>query len=134
MIKYGIGVTLVIAVWVAVKHFLLHLEGAPAQFADLFVFNITAIVGLTLGIRAKRAASGGSLRFADGLKTGLAIAVTYAILTSVYFSLLLAIAGPKVMQQEGETSYVRAFLGVSVVFTIFGVVFSAIISLILKRR
>lgn len=45
------------------------------------------------------------------------IAVTYAILTSAYFAFLLAIVGPKLMQQEGETSYVKAFLGVSVGFT-----------------
>ena len=40
-LKYGIGVTLVIAAWVALKHFVLHLEGANAQFADIAVFNFS---------------------------------------------------------------------------------------------
>src|SRR5437660_12636789 len=133
-LKYGIAVTAIIAAWLALKHFVLHFEGASAQVADLFVFNFAAIVGLVLGIKAKRTANGGSLTFSDGWKTGISIAVTYAILTSLYFLFLLATVGPKMMQQEGETSYVKAFLGVSVGFVVFGVVFAAIIALILRSR
>src|SRR5881296_3904356 len=103
-LKYGIAVTLVIAAWVALKHFVLHLEGAPAQLADLAVFNLTAIVGLMLGIKEKRIANGDTLTFFDELKTGISIAVTYALLTSLYFAILLATVGPKLMQQQGETS------------------------------
>ena len=118
----------------ALKHFVLHLEGPPAQIADVVIFNLAAITGLALGIRAKRKLNGGLLTFADGLITGIKIAVTYAILASAYFAILLAVFGPKLMQQEGETSAVKAFLGVSVGFTIFGVVFSAIIALILRKK
>ena len=70
----------------------------------------------------------------DGLITGLKIALTYAILTSAYFAILLATVGPKLMQQEGETSVVKAFLGISIGFALFGAVFSAIIALVLRRR
>ena len=133
-LKYGIAVTLVIAAWVALKHFVLHLEGPKAQFADGIVFNLSAIMGLTLGIRARRKTNGGWLTFLEGWKTGMSIAVTYAILTSLYFLFLLAAVGPKLMQQEGETSYVKAFLGVSIVFALFGTVFSAIIAAILKKK
>ena len=132
-LKYGIGVTLVIAAWVALKHFVLHLEGANAQFADIAVFNFSAIVGLMLGIKEKRALNGDKLTFGDGFTTGLSIAITYAILTSLYFCLLLLIVGPKMMQQEGETSYLKAFLGVSIGFALFGAVFSAIISLVVRK-
>ncbi len=133
-LKYGIGVTLVIAAWVALKHFVLHLESQPAQFADVAIFNLTAITGLAFGIREKRMKSGGTLTFGDGLITGIKIAVTYAILTSLYFAFLLATVGPKMMQQEGETSVVKAFLGVSIGFALFGTVFAAIITLVLRRR
>ena len=132
-LKYGIAVTLVIAAWVALKHFVLHLEGPSAQLADVAVFNFTAIVGLMLGIEEKRSANGNKLTFADGFLTGLGIAITYAILTSLYFALLLAVVGPGMMQQEGETSYVKAFAGVSIGFALFGAVFSAIISLVLRK-
>jgi len=133
-LKYGIAVTLVIAGWVALKHFVQHLEGPAAQIADVVIFNLAAITGLTLGIREKRRTNGGTLRFGDGLITGIKIAVTYAILTSAYFAILLATVGPKLMQQEGETSIVKAFLGVSIFFALFGTVFSAIIALILRKK
>jgi hypothetical protein len=132
-LKYGIGVTVIIAVWVALKHFVLHLEGPPAQLADLAVFNLTAIVGLMLGIKAKRIANGDTLTFLDGLKTGISIAVTYAILTSLYFAILLATVGPRLMQQEDETSIPKAFFGVSIGFAVFGTIFSALISLVLRK-
>ena len=73
-LKYGIAVTLVIAVWVAVKHFVLHLQGA--QFADVAIFNFSAIVGLMLVIKEKRLANGNKLTFGDGFVTGLGIAIS----------------------------------------------------------
>jgi hypothetical protein len=133
-LKYGIAVSGVIAAWVALKHFVLHLESQDAQLTDIAVFNFAAIVGLVLGIREKRAINGGSLTFGGGLITGISIAVTYAILTSAYFAILLATVGPKLMQQEGETSMVKAFLGVSIGFALFGTVFSAMIALLLRKR
>jgi len=133
-LKYGIAVTLVIAAWVALKHFVLHLESQPAQIADVVIFNLTAITGLTLGIKEKRAMNGGSLTFGAGLMTGILIAVTYAILTSAYFAMLLVTVGPKMMQQEGETSVTKAFLGISIGFALFGTVFSAVIALFLRKR
>ncbi len=132
-LKYGIAVAVVIAAWVALKHFVLHLESQTAQLADIAVFNFAAIVGLVQGIREKRAMNGGSLTFGGGLITGISIAVTYAILTSAYFAILLAAVGPKLMQQEGETSMVKAFLGVSIGFALFGTVFSAMIALVLRK-
>src|SRR5437867_95368 len=64
-LKYGIAVTLVIAVWVALKHFVLHLQGPSAQFADVAVFNFSAIVGLMLGIKERRLAKGNRLTFGE---------------------------------------------------------------------
>src|SRR5215831_8171402 len=94
-LKYGIAVTLIIAAWVALKHFVLHFEGQSAQLADLAVFNLSAIVALMLGIKEKRLANGNHLTFFQGLGTGISIAVTYSILTSLYFVLLLSLVGPK---------------------------------------
>jgi hypothetical protein len=132
-LKYGIAVTLAIAIWVALKHFVLHLQGPGAQLADVAVFNFSAIVGLMMGIKEKRVANRDSLTFFEGLKTGISIAVTYAILTSLYFALLLAVVGPNLMQQEGETSIPKAFVGVSVMFAVLGTIFSALISLVLRK-
>jgi hypothetical protein len=132
-LKYGIPVALIIAAWVAVKHFVLHIESESGQFADLAVFNLSAIVALMMGIKERRIENGDRLTFLQGFGTGVAIALTYAILASGYFALLLVLVGPKLMQQEGDTSMVKAFLGVSIGFALFGAIFSALISLVLKK-
>jgi hypothetical protein len=133
-LKYGIAVSHVIAAWVFFKHFGLHLESRAAQFADVVVFNVTAITALALGIIEKRRMNGGTLTFGDGWATGIKIAVTYAILTSIYFAILLTTVGPKLMQQEGETSVWKAFVGISFGFALFGTFFSALIALVLRKR
>src|SRR3954468_2081603 len=132
-LKYGVAVTLIIAAWVALKHFVLHLQGPSTQLADVAVFNLTAIVALGMGIKERRLANGDRLTFLQGLGTGTSIAITYAILTSLYFALLLSLVGPKLMQQEGETSVAQAFIGVSIGFALFGTIFSALISLVLRK-
>ena len=132
-LKYGIAVTLIIAAWVALKHFVLHLEGPSAQFADVATFNFTAIVALFLGIKERRLANADRLTFLQGLGTGVSIAITYAILTSLYFALLLSLVGPKLMHQEGEMNVFKAFLGVSIGFALFGTIFSVLISLVLRK-
>jgi len=132
-LKYGIAVTLVIAAWISLKHFVLHLEDSSAQLADGAIFNLTALVALMFGIRERRLANGDRLTFMQGLATGASIAVTYAILTSLFFALLLWLVGPKLMQQQGETSMVKAFLGVSIGLALIGTVFSALISLVVRK-
>lgn len=132
-VKYGIPVTLIIAAWVALKHFVLHLEGSSAQFADLAVFNLSAIVALMMGIKEKRLANGNQLTFLQGLGTGVSITLTYALLTSLYFALLLALVGPRLMQQEGDANMTAAFVGLGIGLTVFGTIFSAFIALVLKK-
>lgn len=132
-LKYGIGVALIIAAWVALKHFVLHIEGSSAQLADVAVFNLSAIVALMLGIKEKRLANGDRLTFLQGLGTGVSITLTYAILTTLYFAALLKVVGPKLMQQEGETNVAAAFLGLGIGLTVFGTIFSLLISLAMRK-
>jgi hypothetical protein len=132
-LKYGIAVTLIIAAWVALKHFVLHIEGQSAQVADLAVFNLSAIVALMMGIKERRLANGDRLTFLQGLGTGVSIALTYAVLTCLYFAVLLALVGPRLMQQESETNMTAAFLGLEIGLTVFGTIFSALIALVLRK-
>src|SRR5258708_26927420 len=115
-LKYGAAVTFVIAGWVALKHSVLHLEGPPAQIADFVIFNLAAMIGLTLGIKEKRTTNGETPTFGGVLSTRLKAAVTYAILTIPYLAILLALLGPKRMHPAAETSPVKAFPGVPIVF------------------
>jgi len=132
-LKYGIPVTLIIAAWVALKHFVLHIQGDSAQFADIAVFNLSAIVALMLGIKERRSMNEDHFTFRQAFGTGVSITATYTILTSLYFALLLATVGRRLMQQEGETSIVAAFLGLGIGLMLFGTIFSALISLVMKK-
>jgi hypothetical protein len=133
-LKYGIAVTVVIAAWVALKNFVLHLEGPAVPFIDTAIFNLSAITGLVLGIREKRTANGGLLSYRDGFKTGFSIAIVYAVLTCLYFAVVIAVMGPAIMQQAGHTSYVKAFAGLGIGLVMLGTIFSSVIALILRRR
>jgi len=141
--KYGLLVTLIIVLWVALKHFLLHIDPARAAVFDTIIFNVAGILGLSLGIRDLRRANGESLTFGEGVRTGSSIAVTYALLTGIYFAILLLVIGPKIMQQAGEAGpgnevtglvVVKAFAGVLVGLTLIGTILSVIISLVLRKR
>jgi K+-transporting ATPase c subunit len=90
-------------------------------------------MALGMGIKERRIANGDRLTFLQGLGTGVSIAITYAILTSLYFALLISVVGPKLMEREGETSVVQAFFGVSIGFALLGTIFSALISLVLRK-
>jgi hypothetical protein len=142
-LKYGVLVTVIIAVWVALKHWGLHLSPERAAIFDTLIFNVAGLVGLSLGISDKRSANHGALSFGEGMKTGVSIAVTYAILTAIYFAVLLVIVGPKLMQQAGEVEpggavttliLVQAFSGVLIGLTVIGTILSVFVSLVLKRK
>jgi hypothetical protein len=141
-LQYGIFVAIIIAAWVALKHFVLHIDPARAALFDIVVFNVAGILGLSLGIRDQRVANGGSLTFGEGVKTGFSIAITYAVLTSMYFAALLLLIGPKIMQQAGEAGpnnevtamiIVQAFAGVFIGLTLIGTILSVVIALLLKN-
>ena len=142
-LKYGLLVTGIIAVWVALKHWGLHLEPARAAIFDTLVFNFAALIGLALGISEKRSANQGVLSFGEGMKTGVGIAISYATPTAIYFAILLLAIGPKLMQESGETGpngvvtgavIAKAFAGVLIGMTVIGTILSLFVSLVLRRK
>ena len=132
-LKYGSAVALIIAAWVSLKQFALHLEGPEALLTDITVFNLTAILALGLGIRERRIANRDRMTFLQGLGTGVSIAVTYSVLTSLYLAVLISIVGPKLMHEPGDTNFVRVFFGLSIGYALLGTIFATMISLVLRR-
>ena len=142
-LKYGLLVAVIIAVWITLKHWGLHLDQARGATFDLVVFNVAAIIGLALGIIDKRAANNGALSFGEGMKTGVAIAVTYAVLTAIYFAVVLVVVGPVLMQQAGHVGpggeitgpiLIKAFAGLIIGMALIGAILSVFVSLVLKRK
>jgi hypothetical protein len=142
-LKYGVLVTGIIAVYVALKHWGLHLDPARAAVLDTAVFNLAALIGLTLGISERRSANQGLLSFGEGMQTGVCIAIAYAALTALYFAILLLAVGPGIMQQSGEVNangevtgavIGKAFAGVLIGMTVIGTILSLFVSLVLRRK
>ncbi|MDX6611097.1 MAG: hypothetical protein QOD75_283 [Blastocatellia bacterium] len=142
-LKYGLLVAVIIAVWIALKHWGLHLDQTRAAIFDTVVFNVAGIIVLALGISDKRAANNGGLTFGEGMKTGVAIAITYAVLTAIFFALVLVLVGPGLMQQAGHVGpngeitgpiLVKAFAGLIIGLAFIGTILSVFVTLILKRR
>jgi len=140
-LKYGIAVTAAIAAWVALKHFVLHLEAARSAPFDLVIFNLAAALGLVLGIRSKRRLNNGTLTFGDGMKTGISIVVAYTILTALYFAFEMLIFGTKYVLEESRTAtkpisvvVAQAFGGLIGFFLVLGLIYSLIISAIMKKK
>jgi len=140
-VKYGIYVTAAIVAWLALKHFVLHFDPGKAAPFDLIVFNLAAVLGVLFGIRDRRRISGGALFFSQGIKTGMSIVVTYTVLTSLYFALELLAFGTQYLQQESGAGtqptgpmVAKAFAGLILGFLLMGLIYSVLISLVLKSR
>ena len=100
-IKYGLIITAVVIVWVVVVRFLLNV--GPESRVNLIapvIFNLTAILAILQGMRARKKELGGDLRFKEGLKTGMGISLVYAISACLFFIVEFLVAGPKLLMSE----------------------------------
>jgi Na+/H+-translocating membrane pyrophosphatase len=139
-IKYGLLITLVVAVWIILTHFVVPLP--PSSKLNLLgplLFNLAAIIAIYLGINERKAES--DMNFKMGIKTGLAISVVYAISACLFFLVVLLIVGPSMMANEpmaADSPFWRvalgAFAGMFFGSLILGLVYSTIISFFLARR
>jgi hypothetical protein len=139
-LKYGLLITAGVVVWLLAAHWLVPNPASLVHSlgAGIF-FNLMEITGIALGIKAKQAERGGTLSFKTGVKTGVAIAFVYAITTSVFFLLQIAVMGTGMMahqQQPGQPMWhviVGAFAGLVLGGVILGLVYSTIISVIVIK-
>lgn len=139
-IKYGLLITLVVAVWIVLTHFVVPLPtSSKLNLLGPLLFNFTAIVAIYLGIKERKAES--DMNFKAGIKTGIAISVVYAISACLFFLLLLLIVGPSMMANEPMAAdspfwkvALGAFAGLFFGSLILGLVYSTIISFFLARR
>jgi hypothetical protein len=139
-IKYGLLITVGVVAWLIVAHLLVP---DPASLvhslgAGIF-FNLLEIVGIGLGIKAKQAERGGTLSFKSGVKTGVAIALVYAIATSLFFLGQISLMGTEMMahqQAPGQPMWqvlLGAFAGLIIGALLLGLVYATIISFIVVK-
>jgi hypothetical protein len=141
-LKYGLLITAVIVAWIVIVRFVMNVgPDAGANLIAPILFNLTAIVAILLGIRARKNELNGTLRFKEGLKTGMKISLVYAISACLFFMIQFLVAGPKLLlsqtgPQTGPLWQVAAgaFAGLFFGSLISGLVYSTIISFFIARR
>lgn len=141
-LKYGLLITLGVIAWVVASHLLVPDPRSPVHSlgAGIF-FNLLHIAGVYLAINTVRNEAGGELVFKQGLKTGVATALVFAVTASLFFLVAIAVVGPRLMASEpGAESLpawqvaLGAFVGLFVTSLIFGLVYSTVISFFLAKR
>lgn len=138
-LKHGLLITLVVVVWVLVARFILSVgPDSPANVLAPILFNVAALAAIYFGIKASQPEQ--ELTFKGGIKTGMSIALVYAVSSCLFFFIAYLIVGPKLLANEPTAqtypmwqvallSYAAMFFGA----LIAGLIFSTIISFVLVK-
>ncbi len=141
-LKYGLLITVVVIAWIVVVRFLMDV-GADSQANVIapILFNVTAIVAILLGMKARKKELNGDLSFKEGLKTGMGISLVYAISACLFFMIEFLVAGPKLLLSEAGPQvgpmWQRAALAYAGLFfgsLLFGLIYSTVIAFFIARR
>lgn len=128
--------------WVVVTHLLVPNPRSPVHSlgAGIF-FNLLHIAGIYLALSTAKNEAAGALVFKEGVKTGLATALVYAVSASLFFVVAIAAVGPKLMASEPGAENLSvtqvalgAFFGLFVGTLVFGLIYSTVISFFLAKR
>jgi hypothetical protein len=141
-IKYGLLITLGVIAWVVVAHLLVPDPASPVHSLGAGVFfNLLHIAGIYLAINTAKNEAAGELVFKRGVKTGVATAFVFAVSSSLFFLVAIAVVGPRLMASEPGAENLPlwqvalgAFLGLFVGSLVFGLIYSTVISFFLAKR
>jgi len=141
-LKYGLLITFVVVLWIVIVRLWLERGGGPqGQIISGLLFNAATIVAILLGMRERKKALGGAMRFKEGVKTGMAISLVYAVSSCLFFMIEYLVAGPKLLMSEAgpQTTalwqvVVMAYAGLFFGSLIFGLIYSTLIAFFLARR
>jgi uncharacterized membrane protein len=141
-LKYGLLITLGVMAWVLIARntvtnpgSIVHTLGTP------IVINLLQFVLIYLGLHAFEREKGDKLTFKEGLKTGVAISLVYAVTACLFFVVVIAVVGTRWLASEpgaGDAPISRvlagAFLGLFLGAMIFGLIYSTLISFFIAKR
>jgi uncharacterized protein DUF4199 len=141
-LKFGLLITLGVIAWVVVAHLLIPDPRSPVHSVGAGVFfNLLHIAGLYLAINTVRNENDGQLIFKEGLKTGVATALVYAVTSCLFFVVAIFVVGSKLMGSEPGAEHLPlwqvalgAFVGLFIGSLIFGLIYSTVISFFLAKR
>lgn len=140
-LKYGLLITAVLIAWIVIVRF--GLGVGPESRANILapiLFNLTAIVAIALGMRARKNELNGELGFKDGVKTGMGISLAYAVSACLFFMFEYLVAGPELLMSEANPAgrplwqvAVTAYAGLFFGSLFFGLIYSTVIAFFLAK-
>lgn len=141
-IKYGLLITAVVMAWILIVRFGMGVgPESKANIVAPILFNVTAIIAIFLGMSARKRELNGSLGFKEGVKTGMAIALVYAVSACLFFMIEYLVAGPDLLMTEANPQNrpmwqvaVFAYAGLFFGSLFFGLIYSTVIASILAKR
>jgi hypothetical protein len=141
-LKYGLLITFVVVIWIViVRLWLGRGAGTQGQVLSGVLFNAVAILAIFLGMRERKQALHGALSFKEGVKTGMAISLVYAISACLFFMIEYLVAGPKLLLSEAGAQTgplwqvaAKAYAGLFFGSLLFGLIYSTLIAFFLARR
>ena len=141
-VKYGALITLGIIAWVVIAHLLVPNPCSSVHvIGPIVFFNLLEIIGVYVGMGARKRESLGELSFKDGLKTGMGIALAYGVSSCIFFLLFITVVGRKAMcPQPGLENFAFwqiaafAFVGQFLGAIFLGVIYSTISAFVLATR
>jgi hypothetical protein len=141
-LKYGLLITFVVVFWIVIVRLWLGVgNGRQGQIISGVLFNVAAILAIFFGMRERKKALGGELMFKEGVKTGMAISLVYAISACLFFMIEYLVAGPKLLLSEAGPQTgplwqvaVMAYAGLFFGSLLFGLIYSTLIAFFLARR
>jgi hypothetical protein len=142
-LKYGLLITLFIAAWVLTVRVLLETgpESALNTVVAPILFNVAAFIAIYAGIKQRKTQLGDQFIFKNGMQTGAAISLVYAVTACLFFVIQYLVAGPKLLLSEAGPqarplwqTALLAYAGLFFGALIFGVLYAAVSSFFLARQ
>ena len=140
--KYGLLITAVVVARAVIVRLVMNVgPNSQANIIAPILFNLTAIVAIYLGMKARKNELGGELGFKEGMKTGVAISFVYAASACLFFMIEYLIFGPKLLLSEAGPSQgpmwqvaAMAYAGLFFGSILFGLIYSTAIAFFIARR
>lgn len=140
-LKYGVIITLGVAAWVTVAHFLVPNPASPVHsFGAMVFFNILHFVVLYLGISEFRRGTPDGKTFKQLLKMGLWISFVYGITASLFFGIIVTVVGAAWLSMEPDAQQlpvtvlvIQAFASLLIGAMLLGLIYSTLIAFALAR-
>ena len=141
-LKYGLLTALGLIAWVLVTHALIANPQSPVlTLGGPVFFNVLHFVMIFLGLKALEREKGEKPFFKEAVKTGVSIALVFALTSTVFFIAVVLLVGTRWMGGEPGVAntptwivMVQAFAGLFLGTMIFGLIYSTLISFFIARR